>query len=177
MSSTYFTAFSTFFLHFPRPVSLFDLEARFFAPTHTCRTPARAGAVKIGRRSGFSSRSSGTRPHLYGAEHDCMLMVVGMRFEGSPLSGHERARAATLYSVGRDDPYHDARMRIGGGLRGGGPILDDGIEAMVRHGTPPPRTVIASPSITTAGRAREREVDLDICVRLFLRGGPQAHAS
>ena len=31
-SSTYFTAFSTSFI----PVSLFDLESRFFAPTHTC---------------------------------------------------------------------------------------------------------------------------------------------
>jgi hypothetical protein len=46
-SSTYFTAFSTCCF----PVSLFDLEARFFVPTHTCWTPARTGAVKAGRRS------------------------------------------------------------------------------------------------------------------------------
>src|SRR6266436_9523373 len=38
----YFTAFSTSFI----PVSLFDLESRFFAPTHTCWKPARAGAVR-----------------------------------------------------------------------------------------------------------------------------------
>jgi len=31
-------------------------------------------------------------------------------------------------------------------LRGGGPILNCGIEAMAKRGTPPPRTVIASPS-------------------------------
>jgi hypothetical protein len=39
------------------PVSLFDLEARFFAPTHTRRTPARTGAVKAGRRSARATRS------------------------------------------------------------------------------------------------------------------------
>jgi hypothetical protein len=31
------------------PVSLFDLESRFFAPTHTCWRPAQTGAVKVGR--------------------------------------------------------------------------------------------------------------------------------
>jgi hypothetical protein len=45
-SSTYFTAFSTSFI----PVSLFDLESRFFAPTRSIAKPARAGAVKVGRR-------------------------------------------------------------------------------------------------------------------------------
>jgi len=33
------------------PVSLFDSESRFFAPTHMCWRPARTGAVKAGRRS------------------------------------------------------------------------------------------------------------------------------
>jgi len=48
--------------------------------------------------------------------------------------------------VDRSDPNHDARMRIGGELRGGGPILNGGTKAMAWHGTPPPRTVIAPPS-------------------------------
>ena len=38
-------------------------------------------------------------------------------------------------------------------LRGGGPILNGGIEARDKRGTPPPRTVIASPS-RTSGRER-----------------------
>src|ERR1700680_4656737 len=50
--STSFTSFTSFI-----PVSLFDLESRFFAPTHTCWRPARAGAVKVGRRSGLAARS------------------------------------------------------------------------------------------------------------------------
>ena len=43
-----------------------------------------------------------------------MLMAVGTTVEGSPLSGTSRARAATLYPVGRKTHTHDARMRIGG---------------------------------------------------------------
>ena len=37
--------FSTSFTSFI-PVSLFDLESRFFAPTHTCWRPARAGGCQ-----------------------------------------------------------------------------------------------------------------------------------
>jgi hypothetical protein len=40
------------------PVSLFDLESRFFAPTRTCWTPSRAGAVKAGRRSAIAHAPS-----------------------------------------------------------------------------------------------------------------------
>jgi hypothetical protein len=50
-SSTYFTAFSTSFI----PVSLFDLESRFFAPTRSIAKPARAGAVKVGRRPNLAA--------------------------------------------------------------------------------------------------------------------------
>src|SRR5215510_11254443 len=54
--------------------------ARFFVPTHSIETPARAGAVKDGRvaptRKGFV---------LDGSEHDGTLVVVGMtKSEGSP---------------------------------------------------------------------------------------------
>src|SRR5258706_524832 len=38
-----------------RSVSLFDLESRFFAPTRSIARPARAGAVKVGRRSNLAS--------------------------------------------------------------------------------------------------------------------------
>ena len=75
------------------------------------------------------------------------LVVVGMtRPRGELAVGARWTRAATLYPVGRSDPNHDACMRIGGELRGSGPILNGGTKAMARHGTPPPRTVIAPPS-------------------------------
>jgi len=43
-------------------------------------------------------------------------------------------------------PNHDAGIRIGSKLRGGGPILSNGMEAIGLYGTPPPRTVIGNPS-------------------------------
>jgi len=36
-------------------VSLFDLKARFFIPTRASLTPARAGAVKVGRRTNLAA--------------------------------------------------------------------------------------------------------------------------
>jgi hypothetical protein len=50
----YFVAFFTFFI----PVSLFDLESRFFVPTHMCWKSTRAGAVKAGRCSALASAQS-----------------------------------------------------------------------------------------------------------------------
>ena len=69
----YFTAFFTFFI----PVSLFDSESRFFAPTHTCWKSARAGAVKAGRRSALTSRSIVSRLSLDSPEHGGTLVVSG----------------------------------------------------------------------------------------------------
>jgi hypothetical protein len=54
-------------------------------------------------------------------------------------------------------PDHDAVIRISSKLRGGGPILRDGIEAMFGYGTPPPRTVIGDPS-QACGQGRNRQV-------------------
>src|SRR3984893_14353671 len=45
-------------------VSLFDLEARFFVPTRTSLTPARAEAVKVGRRTNLTTCPAVARPHL-----------------------------------------------------------------------------------------------------------------
>ena len=51
-------------------------------------------------------------------------------------------RATDLYSVGSLGPDHDAVMRIGSELRGGGgPVLLVGISAMFEYGVPPPRIV------------------------------------
>jgi hypothetical protein len=62
-------------------------------------------------------------------------MVVGMKFEGSPLLGTRTLLHTMMHACASA-----AR------LRGGGPILNGGTKAMARHGTPPARTVIARPS-------------------------------
>jgi hypothetical protein len=62
---------------FSSSVSLFDLEARFFAPTHTFPMLSRAGAVKVGRRADLDTRSINARPYLDSPEHGSTLAVVG----------------------------------------------------------------------------------------------------
>jgi hypothetical protein len=85
----YLTAFFTFFI----PVSLFDLESRFFAPTHECWKPARAGTVKAGRRSALASCSIISRPRLDRPEHGGTLVVVGMtRPRGARYRGTRNSR-------------------------------------------------------------------------------------
>jgi hypothetical protein len=109
-SSREFTACYFFFL---QPNFFVDLKAHFFAPTRIVQMLSRAGAVKVGRRSDISSRSGDARPYLDSPEHDSTLGVVGMtRSRGARLS-RTNIRAATLYSVGRNDPDHDAVLRIG----------------------------------------------------------------
>src|SRR4051794_33845277 len=84
-----FPAFSTSFLL----VSLFDLESHFFAPTHTCWGPARAGAVKAGRRSALAILSVIPRPCLDRPEHGGTLVVVGMtRPRGARCRGTRNSR-------------------------------------------------------------------------------------
>ena len=41
-----------------------DLESRFFTPTRNIAKPARAGTVKVGRRTNLSAYSALARPHL-----------------------------------------------------------------------------------------------------------------
>ena len=65
-------------------VSLFDLESRFFAPTHSIARPARAGAVKVGRRTDLSKCSALARPHLDSSEHGGTSQADGL---GPKLSG------------------------------------------------------------------------------------------
>ena len=92
----YLSAFFTFFI----PVSLFDLESRFFAPTHECWKPARAGTVKAGRRSALALRSIVSRPRLDRPEHGGTLVVVGATRPRGARYRARRTRAATLYPVG-----------------------------------------------------------------------------
>jgi hypothetical protein len=63
---------------FPSSVSLFDLGSRFFAPTRSIAEPARAGAVKAGRRTHLAAYSALGRPRLDSIEHDGTLDAIGM---------------------------------------------------------------------------------------------------
>ena len=67
-----------------RSVSLFDVESRFFAPTRSIAKPARARAVKVGRRTDLSTCSALARPYLDGSEHGGTLDAVGMTIRGEP---------------------------------------------------------------------------------------------
>jgi hypothetical protein len=74
---------------FPSSVSLFNLKVRFFFPTQASLTPARTGAVKVGRRTNLAACSALARPHLDGFEHDGTLSVVGMTIRGEPAFGRD----------------------------------------------------------------------------------------
>ena len=79
------------------------------------------------------------------SEHDGTLDAVGMTIRGEPASGASD-RAATLYSVGREDPNHDALMRIGSEAPRRRTHSAQRHDSHGLRGTPPPRTVIGNPS-------------------------------
>jgi hypothetical protein len=114
----YFAAFFTFFI----PSFFVRLGIPFLRPDpHVLEVDARRGCQ--GRPSLCSGlRSIVSRPSLdspCARRHACCGRDDAS--EGSSLSGARSTRAATLYPVDRSDPNHDACMRIGGKLRGGGP--------------------------------------------------------
>jgi hypothetical protein len=97
---------------------------------------------------------------LDGSEHaSTTLGVVGD--DESPREAREwwtNIRATSLYAAGAETRTHDAVMRIAAKLRGGGPILRDGVKTKPRRGAPPPRTVIGDLSQTRADRRENRQV-------------------
>ena len=109
-------------------------------------TPARAGAVKVGRRTNLTACSALARPHLDGFEHDGTAWFGrdddqrGARFRA------RSNRAATLYSVGPRTRTMMQSCASAAKLRSGGPILPFGIKAKGHAGIPPPRTVIGASS-------------------------------
>jgi hypothetical protein len=148
---------STYFRHTPLPffllflpVSLFDLGSRFFAPTHTWRKPSRAGAVKAGRYRALAARSVVSRPRLdspCARRHaDCGRDDTS---EGSSLSEREELapQPCIRWVLKTRTMMHACASAAK--LRGGRPILNAGIAAMAEYGSPPPRTVIATPSRTS----------------------------
>jgi hypothetical protein len=73
-----------------------------------------------------------------------------------------------LVCGGYRDPDHDAVMRIGSKLRGGGPILTYGMQAMVSAGTPPTSNCHRRPVANCADRQRNLQAflsDLPFSVR------------
>jgi hypothetical protein len=100
------------FICFPLSVSLFDQRARFFVPTRTLLTPARGGAVKVGRRTNLPACSAFARPHLDSSEHDGTLGAVGMTIRGEPAFGRGSIAPQPCIRWVKN-PNHDAAMRIG----------------------------------------------------------------
>ena len=76
---------------------MFDLESRFFAPTRSITKPARAGAVKVGRRTNLSACSALARPYLDGPEHDGTLDAIGTMIRGELAMGRESSRRNLVF--------------------------------------------------------------------------------
>src|SRR5271169_5955104 len=122
------------------------MESRFFAPTRSITKPARAGAVKVGRRPNLAAYSALARPHLDCSEHDGTLGAVGMTIRGEPaFPGADQSRH-DLVSGGSMTRTMTHSCASAAKLQGGGPILFPGMKAKGAIGTPPPRTVIGTPS-------------------------------
>jgi len=68
-------------------------------------------------------------------------------------------RATSLYAVGTET-RHDAVMRIGSKLRGGGPILHNGMRAVVSPGTPATSNRHRRPVANRADRYENRQAFL-----------------
>jgi hypothetical protein len=85
------------------------------------------------------------RPCLDSYEHDGTLGMVGSTIARGARCRARLLRAATLYSVGRNDPNHDARMRIGGEAPRRQAHSAQRHESQGFRGSPPPRIVIGDP--------------------------------
>src|SRR5262249_36742091 len=121
---------------FPSSVSLFDLKARL-RPDPRVDTSARAGAVKVGRRTNLAACSALARPHLDRFEHDRTLGATGMTIRGEPACGRDQSRHNLVFT----GPTTRTMMQScasAAKLRSGGPILPLGMTAMSHLGTPPP---------------------------------------
>ena len=114
-------------------VSLFDLEARFFVPTRTSLTPARAEAVKVGRRTNLTACPVVARPHLDSFEHDGTLGAVGMAIRGELAFGRGSIAPQPCIRWARGPDMQPCASAAK--LRSGGPILFLGITAMAQTGT------------------------------------------
>ena len=123
-------------LSFNHPISLFDPPAIISSSRPSgFHRPLRAATVKGGRRPSRSDLPLtvastaacllvGVRPFC---DHGSFMVSVGSYddTEGSSPSGASIAPQTCIRSI-HEDRHHDAVMRIGSELRGGGPILNRG---------------------------------------------------
>src|SRR5258705_5684489 len=133
---------------FPSSVSWFDLKARFFVPTCASLTSMRAESVQ-----GWLSPQPCGMLRLDSFEHDGTQCGRDDDQRGARFRARF-SRAATLYSV---EPRTRTMMQScasAAKLRSGGPILPFGVQAKVRLGIPPTRTVIVVPA-PVAGPGRK----------------------
>ena len=72
-------------------------HSRFFVPTRPLLTAARAGAVKVGRRTNLSACSAPARPYLDGSEHDGTLDAIGTTIRGELAIGRESSRRNLVF--------------------------------------------------------------------------------
>src|ERR1700693_1853599 len=110
---------STYFTHSLPPLPSYQFLCSTWNPVSSPR-PTRVG----GRRAQGLSRSavalawrhapSFPGRALTAPSTAARLLWSGLHVRGELAVGARGTRAATLYPVGRSDPNHDARMRIGG---------------------------------------------------------------
>jgi len=134
----------------PRVLSIFLSLSFFVRPGQPVSSSRPYGLMTpAARRSGQGWRVSATEgSSLRAPSMTAHLTRVGDDdIEGSPRVVHD-CSCHILVCGGYRDPDHDAVMRIGSKLRGGGPILTHGMRAMESAGAPPPRTVIGDLSQT-----------------------------
>jgi hypothetical protein len=79
---------------------LFNLKVRFFVPALASLTPARAGAVKVGRRTILAACSALARPDLDSFEHDGTAWWGRDNDQRGARFRARFNRATTLYPVG-----------------------------------------------------------------------------
>jgi len=72
-------------------------QCGFFVPTRALLTAARAGAVKVGRRTNLSACSTLARPYLDGFEHDGTLDAIGTTIRGELAIGRGSSRRNLVF--------------------------------------------------------------------------------
>jgi hypothetical protein len=72
-------------------------HSRFFVPTRSFAQAARAGAVKVGRRTNLSACSALARPYLDGSEHDGTLDAIRTTIRGKLAIGRGSSRRNLVF--------------------------------------------------------------------------------
>ena len=93
-------------LFFLVPSFLVQSEGRFFVPTRKTHTLSRAGAVRLAVAPASLQSTDGVRPRLDSCEHVSTLALAGTTItRGARFLRRDETRAASLYPVGRENPY------------------------------------------------------------------------